>query len=143
MVSTQASQLRLTQRSTDTGWIDAAVVLQRANATRADVWVDALAVIYSSRLQINGGTASYYGLFERRGNWRAVPHRLFLGMTARASTQQRAGTMSHIKPDGTTYDYPLVITPDGYLTPLYPEQQKWQFVGAGDKYQFTGSWSIA
>lgn len=140
MVSTQASQLRLTQRGQDTGWVDIPGVLQRAEGTE---WVEALAVAYTSTLQLNGGTATYHGLFERTANAKALPHRVLIGSRARVVVQQRAGTLSHIKADGTTYDYPLVITPEGYLTPLYPNQQRWQQATTGDMYQFTGTWSIA
>lgn len=140
MVSTQASQLRLAQRGQDTGWVDIPAVLQRSDG---DDWVEALAVAYSSTLQLNGGTATYHGLFERAANAKALPHRVRIGSRARVAVQQRAGTLSHIKADGTTYDYPLVITPEGYLTPLFPSQQKWQQATTGDMYQFTGTWSIA
>lgn len=140
MVSTQASQLRLAQRGQDTGWVDIPAVLERAEGS---AWVTAMAVVYASTLQVNGGTATYHGLFERQANAIATAHRVKIGAMAKVSTQQRAGTLSHIKADGTTYDYPLVITQEGYLTPLYPSQQKWQQATTGDMYQFTGTWSIA
>lgn len=141
MVSTQASQLRLTQRGQDTGWVDIPAVLHRGKVDGG--WTEAMAVAYTSTLQVNGGTATYHGLYERQANSKAMPHRVRIGAMAKVSTQQRAGTLSHIKKDGTTYDYPLVITPEGYLTPLYPNQQKWQQATTGDMYQFTGTWSIA
>lgn len=140
MVSTQASQLRLTQRGQDTGWVDVPAVLQRFDG---EGWVEAVAVAYTSTLQLNGGTATYHGLFERKANAKALPHRVLVGPRAKVDIQQRAGTLSHIKADGTTYDYPLAITPEGYLTPLYRDQQKWQQATTGDMYQFTGTWSIA
>lgn len=143
MTFTQAAQLRLTQRSIDTGWVVAEAVLERADTAAATTWISTLSTQEQSVLSLDGGAAYYQGLFTRMANWKAVPHRLYLGSLAPVSSIQRAGTISHIKPDGTVYDYEAVVVPGGYIQPMNIPFQQWQCVNVGDKFQFANSWTLS
>jgi hypothetical protein len=142
MVFTQASQLRITQRPGDTGWVALLAVLQRATTAEGTAWVDANSDTLMSVLSTGGGSAYYQGLFVRKANWQAVPHRVFLGAVAPVSQVQRAGTISHIKADDIVYDYQAVITPAGYIQPMNIDQQDWQVHNTGDLVQITASWTV-
>lgn len=143
MVSTQASQLRLTQRQNDTGWIEAAAVLEREDSLGANTWSPVECQILSSVLSVNSRAVSYNAIFKRTANWRAVPYRVYLGSTLLEVTEpQRAGEMHIIKPDGATYTYQLEYTMEGYLQPIMMYQQKWQFGQTLDRYQIAANFNI-
>lgn len=143
MVSTQASQLRLTQRQMDAGWIETPSRLERESFFGSNSWGPAGALVLSSVAEINSRAVQFSAMFERASNWRAVPYRVSLGISAFAvSSSQRAGDMHVIKPDGATYTYPLEYTPQGYLVPVMMYYQKWQFGQVGDRIQILANFNI-
>lgn len=143
MVSTQASQLRLTQRLGDTGWIEAASTLERESSFGSEEWMPVRAYTLASVMSINSRAVSYKAVFARSANAPATPHRVYIGDNGlKVTASQRAGTMYIIKPDGATYAYPLEFTISGHLAPVMPYQQKWQFGQVGDRYQIESSFNI-
>lgn len=143
MVSTQASQLRITQRQADTGWVEAAARLEREDFFGSNTWVAATARTLASVIEVNSRAVQYSGMFERTANWRAVPYRIFIGDNLiEVSSTQRAGEMHVIKPDGATYTYPLEYNTEGYLVPVMMYYQKWQFGQVGDRIQVLSNFNI-
>lgn len=148
--STQASQLRLSQRPGDSGWVAPVCELAHWNGT---TWVAATSQ-YDPKgvvLSLTGNVAFFKAVFVRNTDLpvgqQALVRLSFPDREDTVSTAQVAGTLAIRTPFDTPINfnwglYDLVITPDGVLAPLSPELEVWDQPEVGSVVQFTASWFI-
>lgn len=151
--STQASQLRLKQRTTDLGWIVPQIKLEQNSSTQLGVWVDATPYfdVVGVALWINGNTASCNALFRRTAGTPGggMIYRLsFPNREDSIRTPQSVGQLTLRVADPETAGdslwaiYDLVGTPDGLLQVPGQYDLVWPAPTNSDILQFNGNWFI-
>lgn len=144
--STQAAQLRLSQRTTDSGWVVPELLLeQRLSAD--DTWAGAVDVtagfdLLGAAMSVVGGVATIRAWYERTlaapGGTAPQVRLGFPGREDSVATLQYAGNICY--QDGITFDvYPAIVTPEGYMEPI-DRTGLWMSLGVGDIVTFDGSW---
>jgi hypothetical protein len=147
--STQAAQLRLRQRTTDSSWVQPNFqLLQRMSAD--DTWTDNVDVTedfdpLGVSLSIVGGVATFRAWFIRLvaapGGTAPQIRLAFPDREDAVATVQYVGTICY--QDGVTFDvYPAIITQFGVIEPIDRYQGIWMSLGVGDKMTFEASWFI-
>lgn len=147
--STQAAQLRLSQRTTDSAWVVPRMqLLQRLsldNTWTGNVDVTDQFDLLGGSLSIVGGVATFRAWFNRTVAAPAgTAPQIRLAFPDREDsvlTVQYAGNICY--QDGSVFDvYPAIITQFGVIEPIDRYQGLWLTLGVGDKMTFEASWFI-
>lgn len=151
--STQASQLRLSQRTIDTGWIVPQIKVEQSPAVEGNPWVDATPYfdVVGTALWINGNTANCNAVFRRIAGTPGAGGAYRLSFPNREDsivTPQSVGRLTLRVADADNpgdflwANYDLVGTPDGLLQVPGQFDLAWPVPSAQDILQFVGNWFI-
>lgn len=147
--STLASQLRIAQRTTDTGWISPTLVLE-ALSSDGQSWVDVSDdfQVVGSVMQITGSVVACTVVLRRITGSLGVQgiYRLsFPGGEGALLTPQRVGQFSIRAQDSASGNYvwaiyDVVSIGDGYFQVVDYARLRWPDQSSADVLQFDGTW---